>query len=35
MLARRDGVDYVRCLDCDEVYEAEDLEPVLVLEDEQ
>ena len=35
MLARRDGVDYVRCLDCDEVYEAEDLEPVLVVEDEQ
>jgi hypothetical protein len=35
MLARRDGVDYVRCLDCDEVYEAEDLEPVLVYEDEK
>ena len=35
MLARRDGVDYVRCLDCDEVYEAEDLEPVLAYEDEQ
>jgi hypothetical protein len=35
MLARRDGVDYVRCLDCDEVYEAEDLEPVLVYDDEQ
>jgi hypothetical protein len=35
MLARRDGVDYVRCLDCDEVYEAEDLEPVLVYDDEK
>ena len=35
MLARRDGIDYVRCLDCDEVYEAEDLEPVLVYDDEK
>ena len=36
MLARRDGVDYVRCLDCDEVFEAEDLEePVLVYDDEK
>lgn len=34
MLARRDGVDYVRCLDCGQVYEAEDLEPVLVEDDE-
>lgn len=23
---RRDGVDYLRCLGCDEVFEAEDLE---------
>ncbi len=35
MLARRDGVDYVRCLDCDQVYEAEDLETVAVYDDEQ
>ncbi len=34
ILARRDGVDYVRCLDCDQVFEAEDLETVPVVEDE-
>jgi len=34
MLARRDGVDYVRCLSCGQVYEAEDLEPVSVYDDE-
>ena len=34
MIARRDGVEYVRCLDCDQVYEAEDLEPVAVYEEE-
>lgn len=34
MIARRDGVDYVRCLDCDQVYEAEDLEAVSVYDDE-
>jgi hypothetical protein len=26
MIARRDGVDYERCLDCDQVIEADDLE---------
>ena len=35
MLARRDGVDYVRCLDCDQVFEAEDLETVPLNEDEE
>ena len=35
MLARRDGVDYVRCLDCDQVFEAEDLETVPISEDEE
>jgi hypothetical protein len=25
-LMRRDGIDYVRCLGCDQVFEAEDLE---------
>jgi hypothetical protein len=33
-LYRRDGVDYVRCLDCDQVFEAEDLDTVPVYEDE-
>ena len=31
ILARRDGVDYVRCLECDQVFEAEDLEAVPYL----
>ena len=30
IIARRDGVDYVECLDCREIFEAEDLEPVGV-----
>ena len=34
ILARRDGVDYVRCLECDQVFEAEDLESVAVYDDE-
>jgi hypothetical protein len=34
MIARRDGVDYVECLDCREIFEAEDLEPVMVEADE-
>lgn len=34
MLARRDGIEYVRCLDCDQVFEAEDLEPVSVYDDD-
>ncbi len=28
IIARRDGVDYVECLDCRLIIEAEDLEPV-------
>ena len=28
IIARRDGVDYVECLDCRQIFEAEDLEPV-------
>ena len=35
ILARRDGIDYVRCLDCDQVFEAEDLEPVPVYDDDE
>jgi uncharacterized Zn finger protein len=34
MLARRDGVEYVRCLECGQVFEAEDLEPVSVYDEE-
>jgi hypothetical protein len=34
ILARQEGVDYVRCLDCDQVFEAEDLESVSVYEDD-
>ncbi|HEX7361101.1 MAG: hypothetical protein ACRD34_09645 [Bryobacteraceae bacterium] len=34
-LYRRDGVDYVRCLDCGQVLEAEDLDSVPVYEDEE
>jgi hypothetical protein len=34
MIARRDGIDYVRCVQCDQVFEAEDLEAVAVYEDE-
>jgi len=35
VVARRDGVDYVRCLDCRQIFEAEDLEPVPALDDEE
>jgi hypothetical protein len=28
LLMRRDGIDYMRCLDCDQVFEAEDLEQI-------
>jgi Zn ribbon nucleic-acid-binding protein len=34
-LYRRDGIDYVRCLDCDQVFEAEDLDTVPVYDDEE
>jgi hypothetical protein len=35
MIARREGVDYVECLECRGIFEAEDLEPVKVEEDEE
>jgi hypothetical protein len=35
VLARRDGVDYVECLDCRQIFEAEDLEPVAVEAEEE
>ena len=31
---RRDGVDYVRCLECDSVFEAEDLEAVPAFDED-
>ena len=34
VIARRDGVDYVECLDCRPIFEAEDLEPVTVEKEE-
>jgi Zn ribbon nucleic-acid-binding protein len=33
-LNRIDGVDYVRCLKCGQVFEAEDLEPVSVYDED-
>jgi Zn ribbon nucleic-acid-binding protein len=35
VIVRRDGVDYVECLDCRQIFEAEDLEPVIVEEEEE
>jgi hypothetical protein len=35
IIAQRDGVDYVECLDCRQIFEAEDLEPVKVEEEEE
>ena len=32
---RRDGVDYLRCIDCDQVFDADDLEQVPVYDDEE
>ena len=34
-LMRRDGVDYLRCLDCDQVFEAEDLVEIALTECER
>jgi len=35
VIARRDGVEYVCCLDCRQIFEAEDLESVPAYEDEE
>jgi Zn ribbon nucleic-acid-binding protein len=35
VLARRDGVDYVECVDCRQIFEAEDLDPVAVEAEEE
>lgn len=32
-LMRRDGVEYVRCLDCDQVFESDDLEQTPVYDE--
>src|ERR1017187_7666431 len=35
IIARRDGVEYLECLDCRQIFEAEDLEPVTVEEEDE
>jgi Zn ribbon nucleic-acid-binding protein len=35
IIARRDGVDYVECLDCRLISEAEDLEPAAPDDEEE
>jgi uncharacterized C2H2 Zn-finger protein len=35
VIARRDGVDYLRCIDCDEVFEAEDLDSISVKDEDE
>jgi hypothetical protein len=35
IIARREGVDYVECLDCRQIFDAEDLEPVKVEDEEE
>lgn len=32
-LTRRDGVDYLRCMDCDQVFESEDLEAIPAFDE--
>lgn len=34
-IARRGGIDYLECLDCRQIFEAEDLEPVPADEEEE
>ena len=33
-LMRRDGIDYMRCVECDQVFEAEDLEAIPADDEE-
>ena len=35
LVARREGVDYVRCQDCGQVFEADDLESASDGDDEE
>ena len=32
---RRDVIDYLRCMDCDQVFEAEDLEQIPMYDEEE
>jgi hypothetical protein len=34
-LYRRDGIDYVRCLECSTVCDADDLETVAIYDEEE
>lgn len=34
-LYRRDGIDYIRCVECGQVFESEDLDSVPVYEEEE
>jgi hypothetical protein len=35
IIVRREGVDYVECLDCRQIFESEDLEPLKADEEEE
>jgi hypothetical protein len=35
IIARRNGIDYIECLDCREIFEAEDLEPVKAEDEDE
>ena len=35
VIARRGGVEYVECLDCRQIFDAEDVEPVPALEEDE
>ncbi len=35
VIARRDGVDYLECLDCRQIFEAEDLESANVEDEDE
>ena len=34
ILARREGIDYLRCMECDQVFEADDLEVITVYDED-
>jgi len=34
-MMRRDGIDYIRCLACDQVFEADDLQPTVADADDE
>jgi Zn-finger protein len=35
IIARRDGVDYLECLDCHQIFEDEDPDPVVKVDEEE